>query len=81
LFNIFKKQHIPQAYIKLTSANVKIKVHDNPFKSPNAFLPFLEDLDHNLKIAGYNKIVDYLGTRVNDKFTIFLKHLLPKHLL
>ncbi|XP_058450652.1 metaxin-1 homolog [Malaya genurostris] len=53
------------AYLKFSEAKVTLNFNGNPFSSPNGMLPYLVT-DGGKKLAGYNRIVEFLQSRGFD---------------
>ncbi|XP_058824966.1 metaxin-1 homolog [Topomyia yanbarensis] len=53
------------AYLKFSDAKVTLNFNGNPFSSPNGMLPYLVT-DEGKKLAGYNRIVEFLQSRGFD---------------
>lgn len=53
------------AYLKFSEAKITLNFNGNPFSSPNGMLPYLVT-DEGRKIAGYNRITEFLQSRGFD---------------
>ncbi|XP_065088525.1 metaxin-1 homolog [Ochlerotatus camptorhynchus] len=53
------------AYLKFSEAKITLNFNGNPFSSPNGMLPYLAT-EEGKKIAGYNKITEFLQSRGFD---------------